>query len=205
MYDPQPGYGPPPQPYAAQRAPFVLSKQMVAIAFGVVALAGMLCTLLPMWTLTVNPADFQRNRFDDGDELGNSLIKIHLGFYDWITKAPPVFALIPLALAVAVAVALIQIIGKGADRLMWGASAVSALFSLVLTASVAIRPSSAAEVTGPLARELGPRDLPLNQASSTDIGYGPGLIIALITLVAICGIAAWQYVVTSDPADEQSP
>jgi hypothetical protein len=47
--------------------------------------------------------------------------------------------------------------------------------------------------------------LPLNQASSTDIGYGPGLIIALITLVAICGIAAWQYVVTSDPADEESP
>lgn len=204
MYNPQPGYGPPPQPYGAQRAPFVLTKQMIAIAFGIVALAGMLCTLLPMWTLTVNPADFQRNRFDDGDDLANSLVKIHLGFYDWITKAPPVFALIPLALAVAVAVALIQILGKGADRLMWGASAALALCALVLTASVAIRPSTAVEVTGPLAREFGPRDLSLNQASSTDVGYGAGLIISLITLVAICGIAAWQYIATAS-TDDESP
>jgi hypothetical protein len=205
MYNPQPGYGPPqpygqPTPYGPppQRAPFVIPGQIVAIAFGVVALAGLLCTLLPMWTLDVNPADFERGRYGSESDLANSLVKIHVGFYDWLISSAPVLAMIPLALAVAVAVAVIQIIRKGADREMWGASAAFAVCALVLAASVAIRPSSAAEVSGPLARELKPREL--DQASGVDVGYGPGLIIAVIALVVVCGIAAWQYIATSKAA-----
>lgn len=204
MYDPHPGYGPPPRQYAPQRGPFVISGQMVAIAFGVVALAGLLCTLLPVWTLNVNPADFERNRSGVGRDAANSLVKIHVGFYDWLISTAPVLAMIPLALAVAAAVALIQIFRKGAEREMWGSSAAFALCALVLAASVAIRPASAAEVSGPLAQRLGPRDLPLNQASGVDVGYGPGLIIASIALVAVCGIATWQYIVTAKSTDAMS-
>jgi hypothetical protein len=199
MYNPQPGYGPPPT-YGPppRRAPFVISGQVVAVAFGVVALAGFLCTLLPMWTLDVNPADFEGSGSQSRIDVVNGLIKIHVGFYDWIIAAAPVLALIPLALAVAVAVAVIQILRKGVDREMWGAAAAFALCALVLAAAVAIRPSSSAEVSGPLAQKLKPHDLPLNQASGVDVGYGPGLIIALIALVAVCGIAAWQYVAAKD-------
>lgn len=183
MYDPQPGYGPPP-PHGPppRRAPFVVSGQLVAIAFAVVSLAGLLCTLLPMWSLGVDPADFEETSYQSGVEVVNGLIKVHVGFYDWIVSAAPALALIPLALAVAVAVALIQIVRKGADREMWGAAASFALCALLLAASVAIRPSSAAEVSGPLAQKLKPRDLPLNQASGVDVGYGQGLIIAFTAL-----------------------
>ncbi len=203
MYNPQPGYGPP-QPYGPpppQRAPFVISGHVIAIAFGVVALAGLLCTLLPMWTLDVNPADFERGRYGSESDLAGSLVKVHVGFYDWLISAAPVLAMIPLALAVAVAVAVIQILRKGADREMWGFSAAFAVCALVLAVSVAIRPSSVAEVSGPLARELGPRDL--DQASGVDVGYGPGLIIAVIALVVVCGIAAWQYLATAKAASAQ--
>ena len=96
MYNQQSGYGQP-QPYGPpppQRARFVMSGQMVAIGFGVLALVGLLCTLLPMWTLDVNPADFERNGYGSDGDLANSLVKVHVGFYDWLISAAPVLRLL---------------------------------------------------------------------------------------------------------------
>lgn len=207
MHDQQPHYGPPPYGpppgYGPTRRSRSISGRPIAVVFGIVALAGVLCTLLPLWTITLNPDDYRGYGVSDvDDEFAGSVITLNVGFYDWLTSSALVLALIPMALAVAVGVAVIQVVRAVPDRNLWGASAAFASCTLVLVASVAVSPSSTLEVTGQLSRELNPRDLTVNQASSLNAEYGPGLIIAVVALVVVGGLAAWQYVAT--PSTEEA-
>lgn len=198
-YGQQQYYGPPP------RKPFVVTPRLTAAVVGIVALAGVLCTLLPLWTLSVNPDDFRDYGISEPSGSSGSLITLHVGFYDWLTSSAPVFAMIPMALAIAFAVAVVQAVRGDTDRTLWGASAAFALCTLVLAVSVAIRPSSAVEVSGQLSRRLTPGDLSVNQGSSLDVGYGSGLIIAVICLVVVLGLTAWQSLAADRSSATPSP
>ena len=172
---------------------------------GVVALAGVLCTLLPMWAVDLDPGDYSGYGVAGVDpELAGSKITLHVGFYDWLTSTAPVLALIPIALAVAVGAAVAQAVRATPERTIWGAAAAFAFCALVLAASVAVSPSAAVEVTGELSRNMRPGEFTVDQDSSLDVSYGAGLVISVIALVLVCGIAAWQYVVTPAPEDEPS-
>lgn len=68
---------------------------------GAFAIIGLAATLLPMWSVTLDPADYGFNRYDfDVDEgfVVDSIrgsASIDIGFYDWIMSAAPVAAVMP--------------------------------------------------------------------------------------------------------------
>jgi hypothetical protein len=167
---------------------------------GAVAVTGLLGTLLPVWSLSMAPADLRPGRrFIGGDVFGQT-VDVSVGFYTWITSNLPVVAVIPMALAMAAAVAVTQVVSSP-SRTLWGATAAVAVCALALAISVAIRPSRASAVTGPLARELRSNDLQsaLGQGPDMGIGFGSGLIVALLCLITVLVIAVWQYVIASRP------
>lgn len=182
-----------------------LPAWLPAALMGAVALVGLGCTLLPMWTLAVNPADFRSELGGIDPDLADSTVDITLGFYDWgaANGNSAAIAMIPIALAVAVAIAVTLAV-RGSDRTMWGAAAATALSSLVLSLAVVLQPATDLEITGPLGRELSPEDLgSLDTGSDLDVGYGAGLVIALIALVLVLGLAAWQYFASGRPPRQQ--
>lgn len=186
---------------------------------GVVALVGLGCTLLPLWTVALNPADFQTQIEGMDEELPDSTIDVTIGFYDWGSASAnsAAIALIPIALAVAVAIAVTLAVRApdpvaGASdpsdeaseripaRTLWGAAAATVLSSLVLSLAVVLQPSADVDVTGELGRELSPRDIEsVNPGSDLDFGYGAGLIVALVALVGVLGLAGWQYFTSGRP------
>lgn len=195
-------YQQPPPQYRAR--PSVLTWLPAAL-MGVVALAGLLCTLLPLWTVPINPADFQsdlQRELDGLDEemMMDGIINVDVGFYDWTVSTTPVVFVIPLALAVAAAIAVVQLV-RGSDRTLWGAAAAMVVSALLLAVSALISPEASIEVTGPLADELSTGDLDdFSQGSGLDVGFGSGLVIAVIALVLVLGLAVWQYFAAGRPA-----
>ncbi|ORX06122.1 hypothetical protein AWC30_06855 [Mycolicibacillus trivialis] len=103
---PYPGFGPP-----VRRLPIWLPGALV----GSVALVGLLATLFPVWVVDVGE-DYLLGPGEEG--LGGTVV-VTLDFYSWVASAVPVFGLIPLALAAAVAVAATQLV-RGVDRGLWG-------------------------------------------------------------------------------------
>ncbi len=195
---------PPPQPRANRS---ILSWLPAALT-AVVGLAGLLCTLLPMWTVPVEPSDFQSDLQQELDGIDPELmmdgvIDIHVGFYDWLISTTPVVFVIPLALAVAVAVAVTQLV-RGSDRGLWGGTGALVTVALLLALAVLVQPSAKVAVTGELADQLSERDLnQFDQTSQFDVGYGLGLILAVVALVVVLGLSAWQYFATGRPAKPQ--
>lgn len=171
---------------------------------GLVALVGLGCTLLPLWTISADDEDLRAGLEEAGVRLGDSGVKLNVGFYDWgiVTSAATVVGLIPIALAVVVAIAVTQAV-RGADRTLWAAAAMTVVCTLVLSVATAFQPVPSPEVTGPLARELSPGDL--DAGAGFDVGYGAGLIIALVALVVVLGIAAWQYIASGRTKPQPSP
>ncbi|OBJ72510.1 hypothetical protein [Mycobacterium sp. 1274756.6] len=178
---PHPGFGPP-----ARRSLGWLPGALI----GVVALAGLLATLLPVWVVDVGE-DYLLGPGEEG--LGGTVV-VALNFYSWVASAVPVFGLIPLALAAAVAVAATQLV-RGVDRGLWGATAALMTITVVLAGTVALRPTPKTVITGELAREMTPDDLQRFGPDSMDVpvSYGAGLIIALGCVLVVLAIAAWQY------------
>ncbi|WP_179470124.1 hypothetical protein [Mycolicibacterium vinylchloridicum] len=177
-----------------------------AALMGAMAVIGLLSTLLPIWTLQVALSDLSPGlTIMDGDDVEQT-VGVHFGFYTWIVANVPVAAVIPLTLAVAAAVAMTQAV-SGSNRTLWGGTAALAVGALVLTASVAIRPNRTTSVTGPLAKEVSMRGLRRTVGADGDlgVGLGSGLIVALICLIAVLAIAAWQYVISSRPSSAAPP
>lgn len=89
---PPPGYPPPQRVQWGSYVPFLV---------GAFAIIGLAATLLPMWSVTLDPADYGFNRYDfDVDEgfVVDSIrgsASIDIGFYDWIMSAAPVAAVMP--------------------------------------------------------------------------------------------------------------
>lgn len=157
---------------------------------GLVAAVGLGCTLLPLWEITLDSRDLEAGLAEAGVRWQNSDITLRIGFYDWgiVTSSATVVALIPIALAVALALALTLAV-RGADRTLWAAAAMTTVCTLALSAATALQPAPSRDVTGPLARRLSLDDT----GGGFDVGYGAGLIVALVALVGVFGIAVWQY------------
>lgn len=177
-----------------------------AAVMGAVAAIGLLSTLLPIWTLQIALSDLSPGlTITDYDDVEQT-VDVNLGFYTWIAGNLPAVAVIPLTLAVAVAVAMIQVV-SGSDRTLWGGMAALAVCALALTVLVAIAPDRATSVTGPLAKEMSVRGLRRTVGGEGDlgVGLGSGLIVAMICLIAVLAIAAWQYVISSRPNSASPP
>lgn len=176
-----PGFGPP-----VRRLPIWLPGALV----GSVALVGLLATLFPVWVVDVGE-DYLLGPGEEG--LGGTVV-VTLDFYSWVASAVPVFGLIPLALAAAVAVAATQLV-RGVDRGLWGATAALMTITVVLAGTVALRPTPKTVITGELAREMSPDDLQRFGPDSmgVPVSYGPGLIVALVCVLVVLAITAWQY------------
>ena len=182
-----------------------LPAWLPAALMGVLALVGLGCTLLPLWTMAVNPADFRPDLGGIDPDAVDSTLDITVGFYDWgaASANSAAIAMIPIALAVAVAIA-VTLAARGSDRTLWGAAAATALSSLVLSIAVVLQPATDIEITGPLGRELRPSDLgSLDAGADLDVGYGAGLIVAVVALVLVLGVATWQYFVSGRPKRQQ--
>jgi hypothetical protein len=196
--------GPYPGPHIPVRRPPI--TWLPAALMGAVAVIGLLSTLLPIWTLQVGLSDLSPGlTIMDGDDVEQT-VGVSLGFYTWIVGNVPVAAVIPVTLAVAVAVATAQAV-SGSNRTLWGGMAALAVCTLTLTASVAIRPNRTTSVTGPLAKEVSMRGLRRTVGGDGDlgVGLGSGLIVALICLISVLAIAAWQYVMSSRPSSAAPP
>jgi hypothetical protein len=160
---------------------------------GVAAAVGFGCTLLPLWTITLDSKDLEAGLAEAGVRWENSDVVLKIGFYDWgiVTSSATVVALIPIALAVTFAIAVTLAV-RGADRALWAAAAMTTVCTLALSAATALQPAPSREVTGPLARRLSLDDL--DTGGGFDVGYGAGLIVALVAMAAVFGIAVWQYI-----------
>lgn len=187
-----PGFGSP-----ARRSLGLLPGALI----GVVALAGLLATLLPVWVVDVGE-DYLLGPGEEG--LGGTLV-VALNFYSWVASAVPVFGLIPLALAAAVAVAATQLV-RGVDRGLWGATAALMTITVVLAGTVALRPTPKTVITGELAREMSPDDLQRFGPDSMDVpvSYGAGLMVALSCVLVVLVLATWQYLAAA-PRREPAP
>ena len=159
---------------------------------GLLAAVGLGCTLLPLWTLHADSADLEAGLAEAGVRWEDTGVTLRIGFYDWglVTSGATAIALIPIALAVAVAIAVTLAV-RGADRTLWAAAAATMLCTLALSAATALQPAPSREVTGPLSRRLRLEDL--SAGGGFDVGYGAGLIVALVAMVGVLGVAAWQY------------
>jgi hypothetical protein len=173
-------------------------QRWLPAAIGVVALAGLLSTLLPMWSMGLPSLRGSVVALWFGLGIGGfpkseSEIEIHVGFYDWIASGRPVVAVAPLVLALAIAVAVAAVLA-GPDRTQWGATAAAAMCALIMLGATAIRPQSARDITGPLADQMSHRDAAMIQNSGqTDVHVGAGLVLALVALALVAGLAGWQY------------
>lgn len=192
---PQPGVPAPRRPQWTRYLP---------LAVGVVGFAGLAGTLLPMWSLTLQPRDIglhSTNVIVDDDAVtvetvgGAALVEV--GFYDWFVSAVPMIGFIPIVFALAIAVSATQPL-RSDDRRLWAAISAFALCALVVTAMTSIRPQSRQEVTGPLAGELDQRSFAsITDPTPMDVGIEAGFALAIAALIAVCGLSCWQYVVTS--------
>lgn len=175
-------------------------------AIGAVAFAGLAGTLLPMWTLTLDPRDIGFNRVSTDIDQGTVFIEevggaatVEVGFYDWFLSAAPVAGAIPIALALAIAVSATHPL-KSVDRRLWAAISAFALCALILVAMTSLRPQARQEVTGPLARELDQRSFSsITEPTPMDVGVDAGFVLAIAALIAVCALSYWQYVVSSSP------
>jgi len=172
----------------------VSSQRWLPVGIGAVALAGLLSTLLPMWSMSLPALRGSLVGLGVGvmSKSAND-IQIHIGFYDWIASGRPACAVAPLALALAVAVAVASVVGEP-DRTMWSVAAGASVCALIILAATAIRPQSAREITGPLAAHMSRRDMVAIQNSGhVAANMSAGLVLALVTLAVVAGLAAWQF------------
>jgi hypothetical protein len=146
---------------------------------GLLAAVGLGCMLPPLWTLTADSADLEAGFAEAGVRWEDTGVTLRIGFYDWglVTSG---------ATAIAVTLAV-----RGADRTLWAAAAATMLCTLALSAATALQPAPSREVTGPLSRRLRLEDL--DAGGGFDVGYGAGLIVALVAMVGVLGVAVWQY------------
>ncbi|WP_131830357.1 hypothetical protein [Mycolicibacterium diernhoferi] len=171
---------------------------------GAISVIGLIGTLFPMWSLNLAPRDFgfERSQLDiddDGNftvETISGLATVKFGFYDWILAAAPAAGLIPVVFAVTIATVVAQSLRRGAST-MWAAVSAFSLCAIVVVSTTALRPQTRHSITGPLALELddGNGLTSLNQPPSMDAQIGAGLVIAVVALVAVCGLTGWQYLV----------
>lgn len=194
-------------PYPGQAAPPPARAQLVRFlpfAVGSVAVIGLVGTLLPMWSLTVQRRelgiDAPRYDVDTGsvvpDGSSGGAAAAHVGVYDWILSGASISGVIPIALALAIAISATQLL-RGNDRTLWGAAGASALGALIVVVITAIRPRTEHTVTGPLALELdGGSGRSLNDSVPMDVGIEAGFMLAVAALITICALTGWQYAVT---------
>lgn len=165
------------------------------LVFGLVAGAGLLSTLLPMWSVSVHQADLE------GSEVvrDNGGINLKLGFYDWVVSGRPVGAVLPLVLALAVAVAVAAALCVP-DRIWWGVTAAAGLCAVIVVGATAIRPNSRAELTGRIGERMSPAEAAgIRDPAPMDVDVGAGLVLALLAVAVIGGLAAWQCLRPTDP------
>lgn len=195
-------YAGPPPGYTAYGRPHW--SRFLPMVTGAVALVGLACSLLPMWSLTLRPGDygFDRAEIDietgvlDVDSVGG-VVSLDVGFYDWILSAAPVAAIMPIVFALTIAISLTHVL-RSADHRFWGAIAASAVCAIALVVATAIRPQTRHAVTGPLARELSSDALAtLNQPAPMVVGLGAGFALTIVALIAVGVLSGWVYVITS--------
>jgi hypothetical protein len=160
-------------------------------AVGAVAIVGLAATLLPLWSLTLQPADLGLE--DPGGQSVSGSASVGIGIYDWILSARPVAAAIPVAFALAIAASATQLL-RGDDRTLWGAVSAAALSAIAVVVFTAISPETDYAVTGPLALELdtGNRSN-LTEPMPAEVGIEAGFALTLTALTVLCALACWQY------------
>lgn len=183
-------------------APTPPAQRWFPLAFGLVAVAGLVSTLLPMWSIKVGERSLGRDFTDYGDAVtdkGNVIV--HVGFYDWVVSGRPVGAVLPLVLALAIAVAVAAALCVP-DRTWWGITAAVALCAVIIVGGTAIHPKSTQEVTGQIAGEMSPSEAEgIRDPAPMDASVGPGLVLALLSVAVVGGLAAWQYLGASATRD----
>lgn len=202
-------YGPIPQPIQRPRQPWTHYLPLIVAVIAVIGLAG---TLLPMWSLTLQPGDFGFNRYEFDVDSGSvsaqsvgGLVSVSIGFYDWFISAAPVAAVMPIVFALTIALATAQWL-SGSGRHLWGAASALSLCSIIVVAATALRPEARHTVTGPLVHALKSNDLAaLNQPTPMDVSIGAGFIVSLVALLAIGTLTGWYYYSNASRPPAQTP
>lgn len=179
-------------------------RRYLPLVLGIAAFAGLAGTLLPMLTLTVHPGDFGAETTSLDPDFSTELTtavggaaNLEIGVYDWFLSAAPVAGVIPIVFALAIAASVSQPL-RNDDRRMWAAISALAVWALIVVAMTSIRPASRRDVTGPLARRLDHRSLAsITQPAPFDVSIGTGFALAVVALIAVCGLSCWQYVMSS--------